>query len=98
MQALRVDIAGMRAMAARWDASVGELSAAVPPAGLGAPGQASAAAVDAAHLDVAAFSGSLAARVSGHSTNVEAADADYVADEVEAVDEMAAVATRVIGV
>ncbi|WP_156689800.1 hypothetical protein [Mycobacterium sp. Marseille-P9652] len=98
MQALRVDTAGVRAMAARWAASASELGATSAPAGLGAPGHASAAAVEAAHIDVAAFTESLAARVAGRSTNVGVADAGYQANEAGAALEMAAVAPRGISV
>lgn len=92
MQALRVDTADVGAMAKRWAASVGELSASAEPVGLGWSAQASAAAVDAAHMDVAAFTASLAARVNTRSGQVGVADAGYLANEAEAVDEMAAVA------
>ncbi len=97
MQLLRVDSAGVRAMATRWAASVGELSATGAPAGAGLSCQASAVAVTAAHVDVTAFTASLAARVGAHSTNLGVADAGYVANEAEAAREMAAVAPRVIG-
>ncbi|MEE6175388.1 hypothetical protein [Mycobacterium sp. 050134] len=97
MQPLRVDTAGLRAMAARWAASGRDLDAVAAPAGLGVSGQASAAAVDAAHVDVAAFTASLAARVGTRSAGVGAADAGYVANEAEAARAMAAVAPRVIG-
>ncbi len=96
MQLLRVDSAGVRAMATRWAASVGELSATGAP-GAGLSCQASAVAVTAAHVDVTAFTASLAARVGAHSTNLGVADAGYVANEAEAAREMAAVAPRVIG-
>ncbi len=93
-QQLVVDIAGLQAMATRWAASVGELDAIVAPAaGPGLSCQASAAAVSAAHVDIAAFTASLAARVDTHSSHVGEADARYLANEADAVDEMAAVAT-----
>jgi hypothetical protein len=60
---LRVDTAGVQAMAARWGASVGELNKAVPPSGLSLSYQASAAAVVAAHADIAAFTAALSTRV-----------------------------------
>jgi hypothetical protein len=59
---LGVDIAGVQAMAARGGASVGELNTAAP-SGLGLSYQASAAAVDAARADIAAFAAALATRV-----------------------------------
>lgn len=98
MQLLRVDTAEVQAMAKRWAASAGELNATVAPAGLGLSCQASAAAVDAAHVDIAAFTASLAARVGTHSAHVGEADAGYLANEADAVDQMVAVAPRVIGV
>ena len=98
MQLLRVDTAGVQAMATRWAASGGELNATVAPAGLGVSCQASAAAVAAAHVDVTAFTASLAARVGTRSAHVGVADAGYVANEADAVDQMVAVAPRVIGV
>lgn len=98
MQLLRVDTTGVRAMATRWAASVGELEATVAPAGHGAAGQASAAAVDAAHVDVTAFTASLAARVGTHADHVGVANAGYLANEADAADEMAAVAPPVLGV
>lgn len=98
MQLLRVDIADVRAMAARWAASVGELDATGAPEIAGLSCQASAAAVDAAHTDVSTFLASLAARVGTHSTNVGVAGAGYLANEVDAVGQMTAVAPRVLGV
>ncbi len=52
----------------------------------------------AAHVEVAAFTASLAARVGSHSSHVGVADARYLANEVDAVDQMAALAPRVNGV
>jgi len=63
MQQLRVDTAGLQAMATRWDASAGELNESVAPARLGLSFQASAAAVNAAHADITAFTTALATRV-----------------------------------
>jgi hypothetical protein len=98
MQLLRVDTAGVQGMATRWAASVGELNAIAAPAAPGLSCQASAAAVNAAHVDVIAFTASLAARVGTHSAHVGVADARYLTNEAEAVDQMVAVAPRVIGV
>ena len=81
MQLLRVDTAGVRAMATRWVASVGELNATVAPAGIGLSCQASAAAVNAAHADIMAFTAALAARVGTRATHVAEADARYLANE-----------------
>jgi hypothetical protein len=98
MQLLRVDTAAVQAMAGRWAASVGELTATAVPAGAGLWCQASAAAVTAAHADVTTFTGALAARVGGHAAHVDLADARYLASEGDAADAMAAVAPRVTGV
>jgi hypothetical protein len=97
MRALRVDTAGVQAMAGRWGASVGELNANVAPAGAGLSCQPSAAAVSAAHAEVTAFTASLAARVDGHAAHVGVADTGYLANEADAVDQMVAVAPRVVG-
>ncbi|WP_245850195.1 hypothetical protein [Mycobacterium angelicum] len=51
-QELRIDNAGVQAMAGRWGASAGELPAASAPVGLGLSSQASAAAVAAAHVGI----------------------------------------------
>ncbi len=68
-------------MATRWGAAVGDLGETVAPTGLGMSCQASAAAVDAAHVDVAAFTAALAARVADRATGVTQADTSYVAQE-----------------
>ena len=73
-QELRVDTAGVHAMATRWGASVGDLNETVAPTGLGLSCQTSAAAVDAAHVDVAAFTAGLAARVGERASGVVQAD------------------------
>jgi hypothetical protein len=98
MGLLRVDTAGVRAMAGRWGTSAGELNTAAAPTGLGLSCQASAAAVAAAHAEVAGFTAALATRVGTNVAHVFEADARYVANETDAVNEMSAVAPRVIGV
>src|ERR1700733_2314912 len=80
-QELRVDTAGVHAVATRWGASVGDLHATVAPTGLGLSCQTSAAAVDAAHVDVAAFTAGRAARVGEHAAGVSRADMSYLAQE-----------------
>ena len=95
---LRVDTAGMRAMAARWGASVGELKETVAPAGLGLSYQPSAVAVNAGHADIAAFSAALVIRVGTRAIHVVEADCRYIANEADSANELAAVAPRVIGV
>ncbi len=98
MQQLRVDTAGLQAMAGRWAASVGELNEAVAPMGMGLSCQASAAAVDTAHADITAFTAALAARVGTRATHVAQADTRYLANEAHSANELAAVADSVIGV
>jgi hypothetical protein len=93
---LRVDTTGVQAMAARWGASAADLDAAVAPAGLGLSCQASAAAVSAAHTDVAAFTAGLAARVGERATSVVQADGSYLAQEAASATALAAVAPPLI--
>lgn len=97
-QQLRVDTAGLRTVAAQWGASVSELNETVAPAGLGLSCQASAAAVNAAHADVTAFTAALAARMGAHATHVVEADTRYIANEADSTNELAAVALHVTGV
>jgi hypothetical protein len=98
MQELRVDSAGLQAMATRWDSAVGELHATADSGGAGLACQASAAAVSAAHADVSAFTAALAERLGGHATHVAEADAHYLANEAESSNELAAVAPSVISI
>jgi hypothetical protein len=86
-----VDTAGVQAMATRWGASAGDLNEAVAPTGLGLSCQTSAAAVDAAHADVAAFTAGLAARVDQRATGVVQADTSYLAQEASSTAAVAAV-------
>jgi|ERR1700758_4831409 len=97
-QLVRVDTSGVQALATQWGASVGELNAVAAPTGLGLPCQASAAAVDAAHADITAFSAALATRVGTRAIHVAEADTRYIANEADSANEMTAVANRVIGV
>jgi hypothetical protein len=97
-QMLRVDTAGVQAMAARWGASVGDLDETVAPAGLGLSCQVSAAAVNAAHADVAAFTGELAARVGVRASRVAEVDTCYLVQEAASATQLAAVPAPVIGV
>ena len=97
-QTLRVDTAGVQAMAARWGASVGDLNETVAPAGLGLSCQVSVAAVHAAHVDVAAFTAGLAARVGVHATGVAEADTRYIAAEAASATDLAGVAQPVTSV
>jgi hypothetical protein len=96
VQTFRVDTAGVQTMAARWGASVGDLDDLVPPAGPGLSGQVSAAAVHAAHVDVAAFTAGLAARVSARATGVADVDSGYLAQEAASAAALAAVAPPLV--
>lgn len=80
-QEFRVNTAGVLAMATQWGISAGELHATVAPTGLGLARQASAAAVDAAHSDVATFTARLAARVGERAKRVAEVDNSYLTQE-----------------
>lgn len=95
---LRVDTAGVQAMAGRWGASVGELINTVAPAGLGLSCQLSAAAVTAAHVDVTAFTVGLAAQVGARATGVAQADTGYLTNEAVSATALGAVASSVTSV
>ena len=90
-QELRVDTAGVHAMATRWGASVGDLNETVAPTGLGLSCQTSAAAVNAAHVDVTAFTAGLAARVGERASGVVQADLSYLFQEAASTAAVAAV-------
>jgi hypothetical protein len=90
-QELRVDTASVHAMAARWDASVGDLHETVASTGLGLSCQTSAAAVDAAHVDVTAFTAGLATRIGERASGVVQADLSYLFQEAASTAAVAAV-------
>ncbi|MBV9321825.1 MAG: hypothetical protein JO106_18280 [Mycobacterium sp.] len=95
---MRVDTAGVQAMADRWGASVRELDAAAARVGPGLSCHASAAAVNAAHAGIAVFVAVLGARVGARATHVVAADNRYLANETGAAHRLAAVVDPVLGV
>jgi hypothetical protein len=97
-QTLRVDTVGVQAMGARWGASAGDLDETGAPAGLGLSCQVSAAAINAAHVDVATFTAGLAAQVGARATGVVHADTRYLAQEAASATALAAVAPRVTSV
>lgn len=97
-QTLRVDTAGVQAMAARWGASVEGLNATVAPAGRGLSCQTSAAAVNAAHIDVTAFTAGLATQMGAHVTGVAQANTSYLAEETDSATKLGAVAHPVTSV
>jgi hypothetical protein len=91
MQQLRVDTAALQAMATRWDATAGEQTLTAAPIGLELSSQPSAAAVNAAHADVAVFTADLATRVDMRTKHVTDANINYIAHDSHAVSELAAV-------
>jgi hypothetical protein len=91
MQQLRVDTAALQAMAVSWGTSAGELTETAAPAKLALSSQPSAAAVNAAHADVAVFTADLATRVNMRTTHVTDANINYIAHDSHAVSELAAV-------
>jgi hypothetical protein len=97
-QELRIDTTRVQAMGTRWAVSVGELEETVAAAGLGLSCQASAAAVNAAHDEVTAFTEALATRVDTHATHVVEAGTQYLANETDSTTELAAVNPPGIGV
>lgn len=92
MQAVRVDPAGLAAMAGRWATAAGELHVPAAPTASGLPSQASVAAVNVAHADVTAFTARLADRVQAHSRRVAEAGRRYASNEADSANAMAAVA------
>lgn len=97
-QTLRVDTAGLRAMAARWGASVEGLNATVAPTGRGLSCQTSAAAVNAAHIDVTAFTVGLATQIGAHVAGVAQANTRYLTEEADSAAKLGAVAHPVASV
>jgi len=84
-------------MAARWPGSVGDLNGTAAPTGQGLSCQASAAAVNAAHVDVTAFTAGLAARVGDRASGVVQADLSYLFQEAGSTAAVAAVLQPMIG-
>ena len=95
---LRVDTAGVRMMADRWQVLAGDLSGGSKPGeGLGLSCQPSAAAVTAGHADVTTCTAVLAARLLGGAARVALADTGYAANEANSAATLTAVADPVIG-
>jgi hypothetical protein len=90
-QVLRVDTAGVHAMVARWGTHVDELGEVVAPTGLGLSCQTSAAAVEAAHGDVAAFTAGLASRVGERAAGVVQDATSYLSQEAASTAAVAAI-------
>jgi hypothetical protein len=91
MLQLHVDTAALEAMATRWGASAGVRTETAAPTGLDLSAQPSAAAVNAAHADVAVFTADLASRVDMRAKHVTCASVNYIAHDSHAVSELAAV-------
>lgn len=85
---LRVDTAGLHAMAERWGGVTDDLAGTVAPAGLGLSCQSSAAAVDAAHSEVATVIAGLTSRVGGHAARVVDDNTSYLAQDAASTDAM----------
>jgi hypothetical protein len=96
--ALRVDAAGLHAIASRWRAFTGDLngggeSGLVP----GLPCQPTAAAVNAGHADVTAGTAVLAGRLLAGVARVVEADRGYTANEADSAAMLSLVADSEIG-
>lgn len=85
-------------MAGRWGISAGELTSLEAPAALGLSCQLSAAAVDAAHGEVAAFTTGLASQVNARAVGVTQADSGYLANEAVSAAALAAIPPSVTSV
>ncbi len=86
---LRVNTAAVQTMASGWSELVGELNTITAPARSGLSGQASAAAVNAAHAATAAFTQALAGQVRCRAAQVVDARASFLANEASSADELA---------
>lgn len=96
---LRVDTAGVRVMADRWQVVAGDLrGGAQPGQGLGLSCQPSAEAVTAGHADVMACTAVLAERLLAGAARVALADTRYVENEADSKATLAAVVDPVIAV
>lgn len=90
MPQLRVDTPALQAMAVGWGTAAGELTETMAPQGLGFSSQPSAAAVQAAHADVATFTTGLANRVDMRAQHVNDANTQFIAHDSHSVDELTA--------
>ncbi|OBH56607.1 hypothetical protein A5685_07775 [Mycobacterium colombiense] len=95
---MRVDAAGIHAMATRWAVLMDGLTDTVATTGPDSSWQPSAAAVNGAQVDIAAFTAGLAAQVSARVAGVDQASTGYVANEAESATDLAAVGQSVISV
>jgi hypothetical protein len=92
MENLRVDVAGMQALAGRTQGLADELVVETAP-GLGVSGWSSAAAVNAVHAAATATGDALAARTQTTAAKIAAATARFAAHEASSSDELASVET-----
>ena len=97
--ALRVDTAGLQAIASRWRAFAGDLNGGgefglVP----GLPCQPTAAAMNAGHADVTAGTALLAGRLLAGVARVVEADRGYTANEADSAAMLSLVAESEIGI
>jgi hypothetical protein len=91
-QPLSVRVADLQTLADRWSGTAAEPHETVAPVVPGFSFQASAAAVNAAHADVRAFTAGLVGRVSFRATNAAEANTRYRANEADSANRLAAVA------
>lgn len=85
-------------MATRWAVLMDGLTDTVATTGPDSSWQPSAAAVNGAQVDIAAFTAGLAAQVSARVAGVDQASTGYVANEAESATDLAAVGQSVISV
>jgi hypothetical protein len=89
---LHVDTDAVQVMASRWRALARDLgSGCEPGTGWGLPHQASAAAMNAGHVDVTAGTAVLAARLLDEATRVAATDTRFAANESDSAARLAMV-------
>jgi hypothetical protein len=93
---LRVDTAGVRVMADRWQVLAGDLRGVDEPgAGLGLSCQHSAAAMTAGHADVTVCTAVLAERLLAGAAGIAFAETRYAENEADSAATLAAVADPV---
>jgi hypothetical protein len=94
MEALRVDVGGVQALADRTQGLAGELVMGSAPTELGASGWSSAAAVNTVHMAAMATGDALAARTQITATKIAVANTRFAAGEASSSDKLAAVNNR----
>jgi hypothetical protein len=94
METLRVDVAGMQALADRTQGRAGELVARTAPTELEVSGWSSSAAVSTVHAAATATGDALAARIHATAAKIAAADARFVAQEASSSDALVALENR----